>query len=145
LALIAIASYAEFGWFLKLKLSGSFPSHFRTSMLPVVIYETLISLFSFYREGHISQGMSYRRRLYKLMSTYTAEARLQAYTAGCELASQGNQVVITVSPEHYKVWIDLRAQPIAQPSESRSPELQPALAELNAAANLTNLNSLAAD
>jgi hypothetical protein len=110
-------------------------------MLPVVVYETLISLFNFYREGQVYQGMSCRQQIYKLVSTYTVEARLQAYTEGCDLSNQGNQVVITVSSQHYKVWVALRVQPIAQSSpslespslESQSLESQPASAQANAA------------
>ena len=85
-------------------------------MLPVIVHETLASLFNFYQEGQIYQGMSCQKRLYKLMSTHTIESRLQAYAVGCELSGRGNQVVITVSPKHYKVWVGLRSQPIAQPS-----------------------------
>ena len=85
-------------------------------MLPVVLHETLTSAFSFYNEGQVYQGMSCQKRLYKLISTYTIKSRLQAYAMGCELSGHGNQVVITVSPEHYKVWVDLRSHAIAQPS-----------------------------
>ena len=95
-------------------------------MLPVVIQESLTASFNFYREGILYQGMSCQKRLYKLISIHTVENRLQAYRSGCKLSNRGDRTVITVSAEHYKIWVELRAQAIAQPltsleSQSRNP------------------------
>lgn len=76
-------------------------------MLPTVIYEDFIRPFSFYRSGLIHQGMSHSHKLYQLVGTFSAVERTQAYVVGCNLGSQGNLVVITVSNYAYKVWVDL--------------------------------------
>lgn len=79
-------------------------------MLPVVVHEPSIRLFSFYFEGSIYQGMSYQGKLYKLTKSFDAKERLQAYTLGCEISNRGCDVAITVSTEKYRVWVDLSAQ-----------------------------------
>ncbi|NJL35922.1 MAG: hypothetical protein HC840_01560 [Leptolyngbyaceae cyanobacterium RM2_2_4] len=79
-------------------------------MLPVVVHEPSIRLFSFYFEGSIYQGMSYQGKLYKLIKSFDAEERLKSYTLGCEISNQNYHVAITVSTEKYRVWVDLSAK-----------------------------------
>ncbi|MBD2058152.1 hypothetical protein H6F88_19420 [Oculatella sp. FACHB-28] len=79
-------------------------------MLPVVIHEPSIRLFSFYFEGSIYQGMSYQGKLYKLTKSFDAKERLKAYTLGCEISNRNHEVAITVSTEKYRVWVDLATQ-----------------------------------
>jgi hypothetical protein len=97
-----------------------------TFMLPAIVQESLTASFNFYREGFLYQGMSCQKRLYKLIGIHTIENRLQAYSSGCKLANQGDRTIITVSAEHYKVWVDVGSEAIAQPLallELQSPKL----------------------
>jgi hypothetical protein len=79
-------------------------------MLPVVVHEPSIRLFSFYFEGSIYQGMSYQGKLYKLIKSFDARERLKAYALGCEISNRDHHVAITVSTEKYRVWVDLSAR-----------------------------------
>ncbi|NJN56249.1 MAG: hypothetical protein HC879_01510 [Leptolyngbyaceae cyanobacterium SL_5_9] len=84
-------------------------------MLPVVVNEPSIRLFSFYFEGSIYQGMSYQGKLYKLIQSFDVKERLKAYTLGCEISNRNYHVAITVSAEKYRVWVDLSAKDAPEP------------------------------
>ena len=86
-------------------------------MLPVVIYEPSIRLFSFYFEGNIYQGMSHQGKLYKLTKSFEAKERLKAYALGCEISNRDHHVAITVSDEKYRVWVDLSAKDAPEPTQ----------------------------
>jgi hypothetical protein len=89
-------------------------------MLPVVIYEPSIRLFSFYFEGNIYQGMSYQGKLYKLTKSFDAKERLKAYTLGCEISNRDHHVAITVAAEKYRVWVDLSAKDAPEPTQFKT-------------------------
>ncbi len=78
-------------------------------MLPSVIPEKLIRRFFFYLDQEIQEGMLCRNGLYKLVEAFDVEERLKAYALAMKLASQADEVTITVSLSHYKVWLNLRA------------------------------------
>jgi hypothetical protein len=84
-------------------------------MLPILVYESFISLFNFYHDGRVQQGMSYNKSLYRLLKTYELNKRLQAYSLGISLSQQHRGIVITVSHRHYKVWLELRSQMAEEP------------------------------
>ena len=75
-------------------------------MLPIVVHEQTTRFFNYYFQGEIYQGMCFQKRLYRLLHAFTQEQRLYAYKFASSLA-QCNEIVITVSNEHYQVWIDL--------------------------------------
>lgn len=77
-------------------------------MLPVVAHEKLVNLFYFYLDGHIQEGMCCCSGLYQLIRTFHDLERQQAHAFGCQLASLGNRVVITISESQYKIWADFR-------------------------------------
>lgn len=78
-------------------------------MLPIVVCEESIRLFKFYHDDRIKQGMSYSSKLYILLQVFGVQGRLLAYESGCRLANQGNEVVVTASPLHYKIWVEVRS------------------------------------
>lgn len=77
-------------------------------MFPAVTYENSVHVFNFYHDGAVQQGMSHRTKLYRLAKAFDVKYRSQAYSVGCHLSHQGSETVITVSPQHYKVWVDIR-------------------------------------
>jgi hypothetical protein len=78
-------------------------------MFPVVVYEHTVHVFSFYHNDAIQQAMSHQTKLYRLVGAFSVQQRSQAYTVGCHLSHHGGETVITVSQQHYKVWVDLRS------------------------------------
>lgn len=81
-----------------------------STMLPTLLYERSVNPFFFYQDGYIYEGMAYNNQIYRLVRTFNAEGRLEAYRLGVELGRQGGQVVITASLRSYKVWADLRIE-----------------------------------
>lgn len=79
---------------------------------PYVLTEHQISPFKFYREGAIQDGMTYGNELYRLARCFSLANRLEVYRFGCELIAQGIPTVISVSKQHYSVWVSLR-NPVA--------------------------------
>lgn len=75
---------------------------------PYVLTEQQISLFKFYGENAIQEGMTYANELYKLAKRFNLDNRLEAYRFGCEPIAQGIPTVISVSKQHYSVWVSLR-------------------------------------
>jgi hypothetical protein len=73
-------------------------------MLPGVVPEQSVCSFHFYAEGDLRQGMRHQRHLFKLVQIFNAQQRSPAYALGCDLAEEGDRVVITASKDAYKVW-----------------------------------------
>lgn len=80
---------------------------------PYVLTEQQISPFKFYRENAVQNGMTYGNELYRLTKRFSINNRLEAYRFGCELIGQGIPTIISVSEQHYRVWISLR-NPVAE-------------------------------
>jgi hypothetical protein len=75
---------------------------------PLVIPEQQVSLFKFYMNHAVQDGMSYGGELYGLAREFTISDRLKAYQFGCKLFEQGIPALISVSKQRYVVWINLR-------------------------------------
>lgn len=71
--------------------------------------EDCVSSFNFYLNGQVHQGILYFDELYGLVSEFKAHQRLTAYQSILDLIEQGNDVLMTVSPSHYRSWINLRS------------------------------------
>lgn len=78
------------------------------AVAPCVVAEQQITLFKFYMDQAVQDGMMYKNELYRLARQFSADSRLDAYRLGCELLEQGVPVVISVSKQQYRVWICLR-------------------------------------
>ncbi|MBF2028019.1 MAG: hypothetical protein IGS48_14850 [Oscillatoriales cyanobacterium C42_A2020_001] len=78
-------------------------------MLPLVLNEHQVHLFNFYLDGEIHLGMRHGVSLFGLVNTFAVSQRSEAYQCANKLAQAGRSVSITVSRQHYKVWIRLAA------------------------------------
>ncbi|GEM_PF-2884533 len=89
--------------------------------MPPVLIEKIVSLFSFYLDSQIQQGMRHKFELYRLTLEFQPNDRLKAYQQALELTQAGLDVVITVSKNRYVVWTSLRSSFSEQsPTQSRS-------------------------
>ncbi|MDX2097430.1 MAG: hypothetical protein SFW36_06600 [Leptolyngbyaceae cyanobacterium bins.59] len=88
-------------------------------MIPSVISEQLVCSFVFYHAQDLRRGIRYRGELYEFVREFKVDDRLLAYRIICELANQGNEMLITVSQTHYTGWINLRSQGYQQWSETQ--------------------------
>ena len=75
---------------------------------PLVVKEELVSLFKFFFQQEIYDGMRYRQDLFRLLNTFEVARRERVYNLGHALADRGLRVVITRSRDRYKLWINLR-------------------------------------
>lgn len=80
-----------------------------TAFLPIVVNDHQISLFNFYHDGLVRQGMSYRGHLFGKAYAFNLEDRTPAFEFANQLAATGAQTVIAVSQREYIVWIRLHA------------------------------------
>lgn len=77
--------------------------------MPAVLTEKIVSLFNFYLNGKIQQGMRYGFDLYQLAFEFQPNDRLKAYQHANELMQDGLQVVVTAATNRYVVWVSLRS------------------------------------
>ncbi len=77
-------------------------------LAPYVIPEKQVSLFKFYMDQTIQDGMAYGNDLYRLVKEFEISDRLKAYRFGYELIGQGISPLISVSKNRYRVWVSLR-------------------------------------
>lgn len=77
-------------------------------LAPYVVPEQRVTLFKFYMDQTIQDGMTYRNELYRLAKEFGSDDRLEAYRFGYELIGQGASPLISVSKHRYRVWISLR-------------------------------------
>lgn len=75
---------------------------------PHVIPEQQITLFKFYMDQSVQDGMTHGNELYRLAKQFSPDNRLEAYRFGCELIGQGIPTLISASKQRYIVWISLR-------------------------------------
>lgn len=90
-------------------------------MLPIVLSESVLQLFKFYRDGSIREGILHHNELYGLTYEFSTEHRLRGYQIACELAQQGTPVVVSVSSHRYVIWIGLRSPIYEQGSSFELP------------------------
>jgi hypothetical protein len=62
------------------------------------------------------KGMRFRNDLFEYIAEFNARQRQQVFELTERLAAAGKEVIVTASPSHYTVWVNLRT---AQPSASR--------------------------
>lgn len=96
-------------------------------MEPLVINEKLVSLFKFWRDGQIHDGMGCRNEIFSCLRSADLRKRQQIYDLGWALAQEGVQVVITVSDAKYTLWSSLRCLGQSMELLEQSPQPQPSL------------------
>jgi hypothetical protein len=89
-------------------------------MLPKVVLQQFVSFFQFARDGQTRKGVSYQGRLYELVEKFSVSDRMAAYELGYQLMRQGEDVIITVSANHYSLWSPLTAETRSIPSNRPS-------------------------
>ncbi len=82
---------------------------------PCVLTEPQLTLFRFYSDQSVQEGMTDGNHLYRLAKQFVADKRLEAYRYGSELMSQGAPALISVSAQRYVVWRRL-GSPSATPA-----------------------------
>lgn len=76
--------------------------------IPCTLPEQQLSPFKFYSNHAVQDGMTYGNELYRLAKQFSLADRSEVYLFGCELISQGIPTIISVSKQHYSVWVSLR-------------------------------------
>ncbi|MBW4521869.1 MAG: hypothetical protein KME16_19475 [Scytolyngbya sp. HA4215-MV1] len=85
--------------------------------IPPVVNEQTVTLFYFYMDGAVYEGMRYQNELYQLECQFDIYSSSTAYRSGCELLQkmtgkipfEFNPVIISASRLRYGVWLSLRA------------------------------------
>ncbi|HEY9662917.1 MAG TPA: hypothetical protein V6C65_31115 [Allocoleopsis sp.] len=78
-------------------------------MEPLLIYEKFISRFKFWLDGQVQDGMQHRHELFRCLHIETLLGRQKIYDLSWALSHEGVHTVITVSKEHYTLWVNLRS------------------------------------
>jgi hypothetical protein len=86
--------------------------------IPPVVNEQTVTLFYFYLDGALCEGMRYQNELYQLESQFDVYSSSTAYRSGCELLQTipdsmplaSNPVIISASKLRYGVWVSLRTR-----------------------------------
>jgi hypothetical protein len=88
-------------------------------METLLINEEFISQFKFWLDGHVQQGMSFRNDLFGYVAEFKNSQRHEAFDLTWKLSQQkGQQVVVTATHSHYKVWLNLRSTTESIPLDS---------------------------
>ncbi|MEO0541317.1 MAG: hypothetical protein AAFZ80_10695 [Cyanobacteria bacterium P01_A01_bin.105] len=82
--------------------------------LPLVVNESQASLFSFYHQGCLYQGMTFQHEVYMHIRLFTESGRLKAY-ALADYLQETAKVLIIVSQTGYRIGVALH--PGVVPSE----------------------------
>lgn len=94
-------------------------------MEPLLINEKLVSLFNFWADGKLQNGMRCSNELFRQVRTFAFDQRQRVYSLGWALAERGIQVVITWSHRGYGLWICLRTpQKLLKPAQRTQPGRQ---------------------
>ena len=78
-------------------------------MIPSTISEDKVTIFKYWNNDSIQEGMNYKGQLYALVRSYPAEYELDACELRCDFAAKGIEVCLTYSLRRYGVWMNLRS------------------------------------
>jgi hypothetical protein len=78
-------------------------------MLPILVPEHQICIFSFYFGGKMHKGTCHAGELYCKLEDFDISQRAKVYELGCKLANAGNQVMISSASRRYRIWVSLRS------------------------------------
>ena len=82
-------------------------------MISSALSEDKVSIFKYWNNDGIQEGMNYKGQLYALVRSYPAEYQLDACELGCDLAEKGMEVCLTCSDTRYGIWMNLKSITIA--------------------------------
>lgn len=72
--------------------------------------ENQVSLFKFWFDGDIREGLCHRGELFRHSCTVASSQASQVYALGQRLVCEGVEVVITCSNDRYRLWTNLRVE-----------------------------------
>ncbi|XHX77376.1 MAG: hypothetical protein RBJ76_23500 [Stenomitos frigidus ULC029] len=78
-------------------------------MEPLLVNEKLVSLFKFWANGKLQNGMRCSNELFRQVRTFTFDQRQKVYSLGWALAERGIRTVITWSLQGYALWVCMRS------------------------------------
>lgn len=93
------------------RLAGAQLNETFVAMAPSVLDVEDVELLSLSVEGRTLQGIRYEGNLYRLIETFEARHRLQAFCLAQTLEEQMSSYLITRSMEDFSVWVNIRALP----------------------------------
>ena len=76
--------------------------------LPTIVLETFIQPFNFHHRGSIYNAALFRNTIYAQLRKFHVDERAKAYDFSWSISEKGYLAVITATPSHYKVWVDVR-------------------------------------
>ena len=79
------------------------------AFMPPIIPETAESLFQFFNNGEMRDGLCLDGKMYGKVETATMPQRQELDEIACMLSEQKIPCVITVTADHYSMWILLRS------------------------------------
>lgn len=97
-------------------------------METLLINEQFVSQFKYWRSGQIRTGMTFRNNLFECISKFSHHQRHQAFDLAWKLGVAGRDVIVTVSPTQYTVWVNLRTadeKSIEQTHLQQAPVINP--------------------
>ena len=89
-------------------------------MDPLFVTEELTSMFKYWSDDQIHEGMTYDNELFRLTETYKTVDRKRMFDHAWALIIDGMKVVITASSYRYAVWVELRSPQASNSSHSES-------------------------
>jgi hypothetical protein len=89
---------------LGLRINALMPSE-----IPTVVSEPGRSLFRFFQQGALREGLIYENDVYGLIRQYSLIQRQQAYQVAWALTDQKVPFILTASEARYGLWICLRS------------------------------------
>jgi hypothetical protein len=89
---------------LGLKMNALIPSD-----IPTVVQEPSRSIFRFFQQGNLREGLRFESDVYGLIRQYTLIQRQQAYQVAWALTDQKVPFILTASEKRYGIWICLRS------------------------------------
>ncbi|MBF2000058.1 MAG: hypothetical protein IGS38_05020 [Synechococcales cyanobacterium M58_A2018_015] len=76
-------------------------------METLLINESLICTFQFWREGKVLKGMRFRNHLFRHVAQFSHQERYQAFDLAWKLCQRDHGAIVTTSALNYTVWLNL--------------------------------------
>jgi hypothetical protein len=77
--------------------------------LPVLLIQDQVSLFKFWFNGNVQEGLRYRNKLFFKSELFQRYQRTEALELGYKISQKNIQTVITFSQLNYILWVDLQS------------------------------------
>lgn len=81
----------------------------QSTNLPRLLQESAISVFRFFYNNQVREGLHYDSTLYAAVCQFDVAYRLQAYQIAWALSEAKVPLVVTLSPARFVIWINLQS------------------------------------